>query len=48
MPTFYVRYRKTNAETTATVTATTREDAILQVVATAAAGEEVKVSTTTT
>ena len=43
MPSFIVRSRKTNAIVEATVTANTREDAIAQVVHSAAAGEEIEV-----
>lgn len=43
MPDFIVRSRKTTPITDATVSANSREDAIAQVVATAAEGEEIEV-----
>lgn len=43
MPEFIVRFRKTSPITDETVTANSREAAIAQVVATAAAGEEIAV-----
>jgi hypothetical protein len=43
MPTFVVKGRKTNALTTVTVEAATRDDAIAQVVAQSAPGEEMDI-----
>lgn len=43
MPDFIVRSRKTAPITDTTVAANSREDAIAQIVATAAAGEEIEV-----
>jgi hypothetical protein len=43
MPDFVVKARKTSPEVITTVTALTREDAVLQVVQAAAEGEEIEV-----